>query len=68
MIDGWLRLAGRNQGLVVTVFSSAGAMAPVTMAGAVAQSIAEALCIVFLYSRLGLVRPVLLEPLRQMLI
>ncbi|MDG1425130.1 MAG: trimethylamine methyltransferase family protein, partial [Paracoccaceae bacterium] len=42
MLDGWMRLARRNQGLVVTPFTLAGAMAPVTMAGAVAQSIAEA--------------------------
>ncbi|MEM7074276.1 MAG: trimethylamine methyltransferase family protein [Pseudomonadota bacterium] len=48
MLDGWMRLARRNQGLVVTPFTLAGAMAPVTMAGAVAQSIAEALCAVVL--------------------
>ena len=54
MMDGWLRLARRNQGLVVTPFTLAGAMAPVTMAGAVAQSIAEALCAVVLAQ---LVRP-----------
>ena len=54
MIDGWMRLASRNQGLVVTPFTLAGAMAPVTMAGAVAQSIAEALCAVVLAQ---LIRP-----------
>ena len=54
MIDGWIRLAKRNQGLIVTPFTLAGAMAPVTMAGAVAQSIAEALCAVVLAQ---LVRP-----------
>ncbi|MDG2475240.1 MAG: trimethylamine methyltransferase family protein [Paracoccaceae bacterium] len=54
MIDGWIRLAKRNQGLIVTPFTLAGAMAPVTMAGAVAQSIAEALCVVVLAQ---LVRP-----------
>ena len=32
MLDGWMRLARRNQGLVVTPFTLAGAMAPVTMA------------------------------------
>ncbi|WP_417728156.1 trimethylamine methyltransferase family protein [Roseovarius sp.] len=48
MLDGWMRLARRGQGLVVTPFTLAGAMAPVTMAGAVAQSIAEALCAVVL--------------------
>ena len=48
MLDGWMRLARRGQGLVVTPFTLAGAMAPVTMAGAVAQSLAEALCAVVL--------------------
>lgn len=48
MLDGWMRCARRNQGLVVTPFTLAGAMAPVTMAGAVAQSIAEALCVIAL--------------------
>ena len=48
MIDGWIRMAKRGQGLVVTPFTLAGAMAPVTMAGAVAQSLAEALCAVVL--------------------
>ena len=48
MLDGWMRLARRNQALVVTPFTLAGAMAPVMMAGAVAQSIAEALCAVAL--------------------
>jgi trimethylamine--corrinoid protein Co-methyltransferase len=43
MIDGALRLARRGQPVVVTPFTLAGAMAPVTMAGAVALSIAEAL-------------------------
>jgi trimethylamine--corrinoid protein Co-methyltransferase len=43
MIDGALRCVRRGQALVVTPFTLAGAMAPVTMAGAVAQSIAEAL-------------------------
>ena len=48
MLDGWMRLARRGQGLVVTPFTLAGAMAPVTMAGAVAQSLAEALSAVVL--------------------
>lgn len=43
MIDGALRLARRGQPVVVTPFTLAGAMAPVTMAGAVTLSIAEAL-------------------------
>lgn len=48
MLDGWMRMARRGQGLIVTPFTLAGAMAPVTMAGAVAQSLAEALCAVVL--------------------
>src|SRR6056297_1876702 len=48
MLDGWMRVARRNQGLVVTPFTLAGAMAPVTMSGAVALSLAEALCAVVL--------------------
>ncbi len=43
MIDGALRMARRGQPVIVTPFTLAGAMAPVTMAGAVALSIAEAL-------------------------
>jgi len=49
MIDGCLRLARRGQAIVVTPFTLAGAMAPVTMAGAVAQSIAESLCAIALF-------------------
>ncbi|MFC3615765.1 trimethylamine methyltransferase family protein [Lutimaribacter marinistellae] len=49
MIDGCLRMARRGQGIVVTPFTLAGAMAPVTMAGAVAQSLAEALCAIALF-------------------
>ncbi|MDH5797321.1 MAG: trimethylamine methyltransferase family protein [Paracoccaceae bacterium] len=49
MIDGCLRLIRRGQAVVVTPFTLAGAMAPVTMAGAVTQSIAEALCAIALF-------------------
>ena len=49
MIDGCLRLIRRGQVAVVTPFTLAGAMAPVTMAGAVTQSIAEALCAIALF-------------------
>ncbi len=48
MLDGWMRMARRGQALIVTPFTLAGAMAPVTMAGAVAQSLAEALSAVVL--------------------
>ena len=49
MIDGCLRLIRRGQAVVVTPFTLAGAMAPVTMAGAVAQSVAEALAAIALF-------------------
>ena len=41
MLDGAMRFARRGQPVVVTPFTLAGAMAPVTMAGAVTQSVAE---------------------------
>jgi len=43
MLDGAMRHARRGQPVIVTPFTLAGAMAPVTMAGAVVLSIAEAL-------------------------
>lgn len=49
MIDGCLRLVRRGQAVFVTPFTLAGAMAPVTMSGAVAQSIAEALAAIALF-------------------
>jgi len=49
MIDGCLRMVRRGQAVIVTPFTLAGAMAPVTMAGAVAQSIAESLCAIALF-------------------
>jgi len=49
MIDGCLRCVRAGQAVVVTPFTLAGAMAPVTMAGAVAQSVAEALCAIALF-------------------
>lgn len=48
MLDGLMRLARRGQPTIVTPFTLAGAMAPVTMVGAVTQSLAEALCAVVL--------------------
>lgn len=48
MLDGAMRMARRGQPVVVTPFTLAGAMAPVTMAGAVALSIAEALAAIAL--------------------
>jgi trimethylamine--corrinoid protein Co-methyltransferase len=54
MLDGAMRFARRGQPVIVTPFTLAGAMAPVTMAGAVAQSVAEALAAIAL---LQVVRP-----------
>ncbi|MHA1600845.1 MAG: trimethylamine methyltransferase family protein [Alphaproteobacteria bacterium] len=48
MIDGAMRLARRGQPSVVTPFTLAGAMAPVTMVGAVTQSMAEGLAAIVL--------------------
>ncbi len=54
MLDGAMRLARRNQLVIVTPFTLSGAMAPVTLAGAIAQQTAECLAAVVL---LQLVRP-----------
>ena len=54
MIDGCLRAIRRGQAVIVTPFTLAGAMAPVTMAGAVTLSIAEALSAIALFQH---VRP-----------
>ena len=43
MVEGLLQMAKRNQVVVLTPFTLAGAMAPVTIAGALAQQHAEAL-------------------------
>ena len=43
MMDGAMRCAERGQGVIVTPFTLSGAMAPITIAGAVAQQTAEAL-------------------------
>ena len=49
MLDGSMRFAKRGQPVIVTPFTLAGAMAPVTMAGAVMQSLAEGLAAIALY-------------------
>jgi len=49
MLDGALRCVRRGQPVIVTPFTLSGAMAPVTLAGAVAQSIAEGLCAIALF-------------------
>lgn len=48
MLDGAMRLAKRGQPVVITPFTLAGAMAPVTMSGAVTLSLAEGLAAVAL--------------------
>lgn len=48
MLDGALRLARRGQPVFVTPFTLSGAMAPVTLAGAVTQQTAEALAAIAL--------------------
>ncbi len=48
MLDGYMRMVRRGQAVVVTAFTLAGAMAPLTMAGAVALSIAEGLSVIVL--------------------
>jgi trimethylamine--corrinoid protein Co-methyltransferase len=54
MLDGAMRLARRGQPTIVTPFTLSGAMAPVTIVGAVTQQTAEALCAIAL---LQCVRP-----------
>ncbi len=44
MLQGIIEMAKRNQVVVLTPFTLAGAMAPVTIAGALVQQNAEALC------------------------
>ena len=48
MLDGAMRFAKKNQPVVVTPFTLAGAMSPVTIAGSVAQALAEALAAIAL--------------------
>ena len=48
MIDGLLRLTRRGQPTIVTPFTLAGAMSPITLAGTVSSSVAEALCAIAL--------------------
>ena len=48
MLDGAMRLARRGQPVVVTPFTLSGAMAPVTIVGAITQQNAEALAAIAL--------------------
>ena len=54
MLDGAMRLARKGQPTIVTPFTLSGAMAPVTLAGAIVQQTAEALACIAL---LQVVRP-----------
>ncbi|MGC1430009.1 MAG: trimethylamine methyltransferase family protein [Albidovulum sp.] len=60
MIDGALRLARAGQAVVVTPFTLAGAMAPVTMSGAVTLSIAEGLAAIALIQYVAPGAPVMI--------
>ncbi|MBS1269800.1 MAG: Glycine betaine methyltransferase [Gammaproteobacteria bacterium] len=48
MLDGAMRMARHKQPVIVTPFTLSGAMAPITIAGAVAQQTAEALAAIAL--------------------
>jgi len=54
MLDGAMRLARKGQPVMVTPFTLSGAMAPVTLAGAIVQQTAEALACIAL---LQVIRP-----------
>ena len=60
MLDGAMRFSRKNQPVVVTPFTLAGAMAPVTIVGAVAQSIAEGLAAIALLQYINPCCPVVL--------
>ena len=49
MLDGSMRFVKKGQPVIVTPFTLAGAMSPVTMTGSVAQSIAEGLAAIALF-------------------
>ena len=58
MLDGAMRLAGRGQPVVVTPFTLSGAMAPVTIVGAITQQNAEALAAIALLQTINPGAPV----------
>lgn len=60
MLDGAMRLARRGQPVIVTPFTLAGAMAPVTLAGAVTQQTAEALAAIVLLQHIRPGAPVVM--------
>ena len=60
MLDGAMRLARRNQPVIIAPFTLAGAMAPVTIVGSVVQQIAECLCAVALLQEINPGTPVVM--------
>jgi len=58
MLDGAMRMARRNQAVIVTPFTLSGAMAPVTIPGAVMQQTAEALAMIALLQTISPGSPV----------
>lgn len=59
MLDGPMRMARRGQPVIVTPFTLAGAMAPVTIVGAVMQQTAEALAMIALLQTVNPGSPVM---------
>lgn len=59
MLDGAMRMAKRGQPVVITPFTLAGAMAPVTLAGAITQQNAEALAAIALLQYINKGTPVI---------
>ncbi len=59
MLDGPMRMARRGQPVIVTPFTLAGAMAPVTIVGAVMQQTAEALATIALLQTVNPGTPVI---------
>jgi len=60
MLDGAMRLARRNQPVIIAPFTLAGAMAPVTIVGSVVQQIAECLAAVALLQEINPGNPVVM--------
>jgi trimethylamine--corrinoid protein Co-methyltransferase len=59
MLDGAMRMARRGQPVIVTPFTLSGAMAPITIAGAVMQQTAEALSTIALLQTINPGTPVM---------
>ncbi len=59
MLDGAMRMARRGQAVIITPFTLSGAMAPVTIVGAVMQQTAEALAAIALLQTINPGSPVI---------